>query len=684
MNAPKAKRIPHPHQLHGDERPDDYFWLRDRHNPEVMDYLEEENRYYEQVMQPLQGFSAEIYDAMIARVPDTEAKVPVQNGEYYYYSRMEKHLEYPVFARKRAQNRLQLADAEEEVLLDLNALAADGEYLSVTVQRLSPDQSKLAYLVNRDGTDRYVVYIKDLKTGAMLPDCIPNVFIDDSLEWDGRGLYLFYVTVDETQRPYQLWRHRLGDTSGDELLYEETDITFTLNLYKSRSGRFLFVKSENKTTSEIHYLDTDEPLKQPQLLDPRQAGIDYEMEHWGDDFLILTNEQAKNFQLLRCPVANPDRTHREPLIPYDESRYLEGVYPFREALLLSGRQNGLTQLWLVRGKTLTQMSFDEPLYSVFVANNLSYDTTEVLVQFESLVTPRTTFSVDMVSGNRVSLQVAPVPGEYSKDEYKQERLFATAEDGVAVPVVIVYRKGSLDKGPAPLILYSYGSYGFSSDPHFEAMQLPLLDMGVVYAIAQIRGGSEMGYSWYEDGKLLKKRNTFTDYIAAAKELIARGYTAPDKLAGIGRSAGGLLMGAVANMAPDLFQVLMPGVPFVDVVSTMLDASIPLTSLEWDEWGNPEQMEYYEYMKSYSPYDNVEPKAYPHMLVTTGLNDPRVAYWEPAKWVARLRATKTDDHVLLLKTNLGAGHFGASGRFSHLREEAEGLAFLLDKIGVRRP
>lgn len=681
MEAPKAKRNPHPHVLHGDERPDEYYWLRNRHDSEVIEYLEAENRYYEENMEPLQAFTEHLYEQMLARIPEAEVKVPVQNRDYYYYSRIDKTLQYPVYARKQAVSRSELEEAQEEVLLNLNNLVADGDYLSVTVQKVSPDESKLAYLENRDGTDRYTVNVKDLKTGDLLPDSVPNVFIDDSLEWDQSGQVLFYIKVDETQRPYQLWRHQLGSENEDELLYEEADITYTLGLSKARSGGFVFLRSENKTTSEVRYLAADDAFGSFQLLDPRQPGISYEMEHWGNDFLILTNENAKNFQLLRCPTDAPTKANRKPLVPYDERRYLEEMHPFRDALLLSGRQDGLTQLWLVHGTTLTQLTFDEPLYSIFVAENDSYDTTEALIQYESFLTPKTTFALNIVSGDKLALQVAPVPGDYIKEDYQQEQLFAKAEDGALVPMALVYRKEALSAGPAPLILYAYGSYGFSTDPHFDAMRLPLLNMGVVYAIAQIRGGSEMGYTWYEDGKLLKKRNTFTDYIAVAKSLIHRGYTTPSQLAGVGRSAGGLLMGAVANLGGDLFQVLMPGVPFVDVVTTMLDVSIPLTSLEWDEWGNPEEPEYYEYMKSYSPYDNVEAKAYPHMLVTTGLNDPRVGYWEPAKWVARLRAMKTDNHVLLLKTHMGAGHFGASGRFNHLKEEAASLAFMLDKIGL---
>ncbi len=681
MEAPKAKRIAHPHVLHGDERPDDYYWLRDRHDPDVIRYLEEENRYYEDVMRPLEPLSERLYQEIIARIPDVEIKVPVQDGEYYYYSRMGKDLQYPVYARKLAKNRDQLEGAAENIILDLNALAEDGGYLSVTVQRISPDHTRLAYLENRDGTDRYTLYVKNVATGVLLPDRISNVFIHESLEWDAAGHYLFYVTVDESQRPYRLWRHRVGGTEADVLLYEETDITFSLRLVKSRSGRFLFLKSENKTTDETRYLDADQPLHPFQLLDARQRGILYDVEHWGDDFLIRTNEGARNFRLLRCPVHDAAKTAREDLFAYDDTRYLQEIYPFREALLLAGRHDGLTQLWMYRGGTLTRLPWDEPLFTVSVGENRSYETTEALIQYESLLTPKTTFGLDLLSGATVRLQEAPVPGDYAPNHYRQERLWATAEDGSAVPMMAVYRAGLLDQGPAPLILHGYGSYGANSDPHFDPIRLPLLDLGVMLVTAQVRGGSEMGHSWYEDGKLLQKRHTFSDFIAAAQDLIQRGYTTPARLAARGGSAGGLLMGAVANMAGHLFQAIAPSVPFVDVVTTMLDATIPLTSLEWDEWGNPEEPAYYAYMKSYSPYDNVAARSYPHMLVTTGLNDPRVAYWEPAKWVARLRATKTDDHVLLLKTNMGAGHFGASGRFDRLKELAASYAFILDKISI---
>ncbi|WP_026961795.1 S9 family peptidase [Alicyclobacillus herbarius] len=679
MKAPVAKRIPHPHHLHGDERQDDYYWLRNRDNPEVIAYLEAENAYYEEQMRPLKALVESLFNEMAARIPDVDQQVPVQDGPYFYYTRIEKRKQYPIFARKQAATRADLDAAAEQILLDVNELAEEGGYLSVTEVRVSPDGQRLAYLVNRDGTDKYTLCVRDLTTGHDLLETIPNVFLSNSVEWDQSGRYLFYITVDETQRPYRLWRHEVESQGEDDLLYEETDTTYTLELNKSRSGQYLFLLAGSKTTSEVRWLRADMPHAEWTLFQPRTQGVEYSLEHWQDEFLILTNEGAPNFRVLTCPVTAS--THRRELFPYDERRYLTGLHPFREALFISGREEGLTQLWVYRDGQLQRLSWDDPLYTVRMGGNQSYDATEVLVQYESLLTPRTTLAVSPITLERTVLQQAEVPGEFDRDAYTEERLWAKAEDGTAVPLAVVYRRDSRSRGPAPLILNGYGSYGINTNPHFQSTLLPLLDRGVILAYAQVRGGSEMGRQWYEDGKLLKKRNTFTDFIACAQHLITEGYTAPDRLAAYGGSAGGLLMGAVANLGGELFAALAALVPFVDVVTTMLDESIPLTTLEWDEWGNPAEEPYYSYMKSYSPYDNVTAKPYPHLYVTAGLNDPRVAYWEPAKWVARLRATKTDDGVLVLKTHMGAGHFGSSGRLNRLRETAEMFAFLLDKIGA---
>lgn len=681
MKIPVAKRIPYSHKIHGDVREDDYYWLKERTNPEVIHYLEEENQYFEEVMKPLAQQTEHIYESMVARVPDSEMKVPVQHGSFFYYSRQEKEKQYPIYARKEAPNRALLPHTAEQILLDLNDLVTDDGYLSVTEQRINKTQTHLAYLENRDGSDRYTIFIKDLESGQLLPDQIPNVYLYSSIEWSSCGQYIFYVTVDELQRPYKLWRHHLGsDVASDELLYEEQDVTFTLFIATSQSQKFILVYSKSTTTSEIRLLDTDSPLASLQLVDKRREGIDYDVEHWGEHLLILTNEDAKNFTLLRCPLH--DFTTRENVIAYDESRFLQAMYPFKNKLLLLGRAQGLTQIWVVQDGKIEQLQWDESLYTLSILEGQSYDGEDVLIQYESLLTPKTTYGLHLDTGEKECLQEATVSGIYDTSCYRQEQLWAEAEDGVKIPLMVVYKEGARNSGPAPLILTGYGSYGYSSDPSFNAYRLPLLDSGIVFVTAQVRGGSEMGRTWYEDGKMQNKRNSFTDFIASANHLIEQGYTTPSKMAARGGSAGGLLVGAVANMAGELFQVIVPEVPFVDVVTTMLDETIPLTTLEWDEWGNPQKQGDYFYMKSYSPYDNVDAKDYPHMYMTTGLNDPRVSYWEPAKWVARLRAIKTDDNMLVLKTNMGAGHFGASGRFNHLKEAAQCYAFILDKLGVK--
>ena len=546
--------------------------------------------------------------------------------------------------------------------------------------RISNDHRYLAYLENRDGTDSYMLYVKDLHTGQLLEDVIPNVYIYSSIEWSNCGNYIFYVTLNELQRPNKLWRHKMGTAvSEDVLLYEETDVTFNLYIYKSRSSRFIFAISKSTTTTEIQLIDADHPLAAPQLFDARREGIEYDIEHWENEFIILTNENALNFKLLRCPIE--DFTTRTPIVPYDETFFLENIYPFKNQVYVTGRANGLEQVWRVEGDKLIQLEWDEDIYSVSVVSEQDYEASEVLVQYQSFTTPKTTLSIDTKTGDKQVLQEAPVTGEYDRAQYVQQQLWAPATDGVNVPVLLHYKKGALDNGPAPLILTAYGSYGYSSDPFFSAYRLPVLDKGVIIATVQVRGGSELGRTWYFNGKMQHKKNSFTDFIDAADYLVKKGFTTNELIAGRGGSAGGLLIGAVSNMAGERFKVLVPEVPFVDVLTTMLDETIPLTTSEWDEWGNPKIREEYYSMRSYSPYDNVEAKAYPHMYVTTGLNDPRVGYWEPAKWVARLRELKTDDNTLVLKTNMGAGHFGASGRFNQLRETAEYYAFVLSKLGV---
>ena len=678
MNPPIAKKIPQTFELHEDTRQDDYYWMKDKTNPDVISYLEGENNYYAEVMKPLENLTSQIYEAMVARIPASESQVPVQKGPYFYYVRQEKELQYPIYARKQATNRAQLATTEEEIILDINTLVSNDDYLSTTELRISNDHRYLAYLENRDGTDSYMLYVKDLQTGELLEDVIPNVYIYSSVEWSNCGKYIFYVTLNELQRPEKLWRHEIGTpVSEDVLLLEESDVTFNLYISKSQSIRYIFAISKSTTTTEIQLIDADNPLESPQLFDARHEGIEYDVEHWENEFIILTNENALNFKLLRCPIE--DFTKRTAIVPYDETFFLESVYPFKRQVYVTGRANGLEQVWRVDGNKLIQLEWDEDIYSVSIVSEQDYEATEVLIQYQSFTTPKTTLRIDIETGDKQVLQEAPVTGEYDRTQYVQQQVWVPAADGVNIPVLLHYKKGALDNGPAPLILTAYGSYGYSSDPFFSAYRLPVLDRGVIIATAQVRGGSELGRTWYFNGKMQKKKNTFTDFIDAADYLVKEGFTTNDLIAGRGGSAGGLLIGAVSNMAGERFKVLVPEVPFVDIMTTMLDETIPLTTSEWDEWGNPKNREDYYYMRSYSPYDNVEAKAYPHMYVTTGLNDPRVGYWEPAKWVARLRELKTDDNTLVLKTNMGAGHFGASGRFNQLRENAEYYAFVLSKL-----
>ncbi|MBM7578666.1 S9 family peptidase [Jeotgalibacillus terrae] len=679
MKAPIAKRVPFTHNIHNDIREDDYYWMKDKTNPEVVSYLEAENEYFKEVMKPLEQKANEIFEGMVARVPEAEVKVPVQNGPYFYYSREQKDKQYAIYARKKAASRELLDQVKEEVILDLNELAGDDDYLSVTLQRLNKEQTKLAYLENRDGSDRYTIYIKDLRTGELLSDKIENVYIYGSMEWSQCGKYIFYVTVDDMQRPYRLWRHEVGSTESDELLYEEQEVTFALFISKTKSGKYITVHSSSTMTEEVRLINAEQPLEPVKLVDERRRGIKYDVDHWGDDLLILTNENALNFKLLRCSEKN--LSDREEVTAYDENRYLQAVYPTENKLFVFGREKGLTQIWVLEDKELKQLGWDEPLYTLSIVGGQSYDADELLVEYESLVTQDTTYSIHIETGQKQVIHTASVNGEYDAEQYCQHQLWASAGDGTKVPLMMIYKKGALDNGPAPLILTGYGSYGADSNPYFSAYRLPLLEKGVIFVTAQVRGGGEMGRHWYEEGKTHHKRNSFTDFIDAARFLIDEGYTTADKMAARGGSAGGLLVGGVSNMAGDLFKVIVPEVPFVDVLTTMLDDTIPLTTLEWDEWGNPQNEQDYNYMKSYSPYDNVEEKEYPHMYITTGLNDPRVAYWEPAKWTARLRTMKTDNNTLVLKTNMGAGHFGASGRFDHLKEAAECYAFILDKILV---
>ena len=681
MKQPIAKKQEKSLEIHGDIRQDPYYWMNEKTNPEVIAHLEAENAYFTEMLKPAAGLIAEIYEEMVARIPEDEVQVPVKRGEYFYYTRRSKALQYPIYARKKCENRADLESTVEEINLDVNTLATGDDYLSIGGLSYSNDHQFLAYLENRDGTDNATLFIKDLTTGDLMQDVIPNVCDYGQVLWSSCGGYIFYTTINEMQRPYRLYRHTIGSAVEiDVLLFEEQDDTFNLYINKSQSGRFIFVNSYSTTTTEISYIDADAPMMQVAPIVKRVRNIEYQVEHWGDEFLILTNENAINFKLMAAPIT--DVSAIREFLPYDETYFLGGgsIFPFKDKLYLTGRKNGLTQVWEYQNGELIQLTWDEAIYRVSLIWGQDYHAKEILVNYQSLLTPSTTLSIDVATGVQSVLQVAPVAGVYDANDYIQEQIWATAKDGVKVPVLLKYKKDALTE-PAPLILTAYGSYGYSSDPYFSAYELPLLNKGVIVATAQVRGGSEMGRHWYFDGKMKNKMNTFTDFIAAADALFEQGYTTKEQIAGRGGSAGGLLIGAVANLAGEKFKILVPEVPFVDVLTTMLDESIPLTTGEWDEWGNPKIAEDYAVMRAYSPYDNVEEKAYPHLYITTGLNDPRVGYWEPAKWVARLREMKTDDNVLVMKTSMGAGHYGASGRLNELKELAEMYGFVLSKLGI---
>ena len=678
IEPPITKRSPKTLILHGDKRTDDYYWLNERDNPEVKAHLETENAYLETILEPTKNLQEQLYQTMLSHIQETDMQVPVQHGPYFYYVRTEEGKQYSIHCRKKASTRDELEGAAEEIILDVNTLAKDKAFLSISVMKASPDHTKLAYLQNEDGSDRYTLYVKDLTTGNLLAERIENVCIGGSLEWANND-YLFYVTVDEKQRPHKLYRHALGETN-DTVIYEEADEAFFVHISKSDSNAFLFLNLGSMDTSEVHFLSNQNPLQNWKLFAARNKGVKYSLEHHDKNFLITTNENAINFKLLTTPVDNIEREHWQEILPHRENVFLQAVYVFEGHWLLIGREKGLTQLWVYDVKTATPhaLKFPEPVYTTYVYTNLEFSTDKALIGYESMVTPPSVLELDLNTQETTVIKRKSVPN-YNPDDYSSERLWATANDGTRVPISILYKKG-LAK-PAPLLLYGYGSYGASIDPGFNSNRLALLDNGVAYAIAHPRGGAEMGRKWYEAGKLLHKKNTFTDFIACAEHLIKEGFTISEKLAVMGVSAGGLLMGAITTMRPDLFKAVIAKVPFVDVVTTMLDNSLPLVKVEYDEWGNPNLESFYHYMKSYSPYDNVKATAYPHVLATAGFNDPRVSYFEPAKWVAKLRECKTNSNVILLRTNLEAGHGGSSGRYNQLREIALEYAFILGALEV---
>jgi oligopeptidase B len=673
LQPPQAPQHTHTHEAHGHQRHDPYYWLRDRESEAVLQYLREENAHTQASLASTETLQQTLFDEMKARIKPDDTSVPYFLRGYWYYSRYEGDKEYPIFCRKPDS-----LDHAEEVILDVNLLAEGQEFCQVASLTVSPNQHLLAYAVDYVGRRIYTVRVIDLRDGSHLPDQLDGVTAN--IIWANDNTTLLYTKQDgETLRPHQALRHALGTpTEQDVLIYQEDDETFNIGIGKTKSRQYLVITSESTLSTEVRLASAERPSDPFLVMQPRQADHEYHMEHFEGYFYLLTNHEAKNFRLMRTPVDQPGMDHWEEFLPHRPDTLLEDIEVFRDYLVLDERRDGLNHIRVIRwdGGADYYLPFQDPTYSAGVGFNPELETRMMRYQYTSLTTPNSTYQVDLATREVTLLKQQPVLGGFDPAMYVSERHHATAPDGTQVPISLVYKRDTPIQQGAPLLLYGYGSYGMSMDPYFSTSRLSLLDRGFVFAIAHVRGGSEMGRHWYDDGRLFQKKNTFTDFIACADYLIGKGYTQPDKLYCMGGSAGGLLIGAVINLRPDLFHGAIAEVPFVDVVTTMLDASIPLTTGEYDEWGNPNDPRYYQYILSYSPYDNVEAKAYPHLLVNTGLHDSQVQYWEPAKWVAKLRATKTDQHLLLLHTDMSAGHGGPSGRFQPLRDLARDYAFLL--------
>lgn len=673
---PVAKKVPKITELHGHKLVDNYFWLRDKKNPEVRAYLEAENAYTEAVMKPTQPLQKKLYDEMLSHIKETDVEVPYKEGAYFYYSRTEAGKQYSIRCRKRGS-----LDAPEEVVLDINELAKGQAFMRVAAYDVSEDGNLLAYSTDNTGFRQYMLAVKDLRTGKLLVDHAEKV---GSVVWANDNKTLFYTVEDPAKRQYRLYRHTVGTSGHDELVYEEKDERFNVYAGKSRSKAYIFLISGSHTTSEVQYISADQPTAAWRIMEPRKQGVEYYPDHNGDFFYIRVNDTGRNFRLVKAPVTDPRSQNWQEVLAQRASVMLEDTDFFKNYYVLYERENGLPQIRVtdLRSGQSRGIEFPESAYDTGNDINHEYDTTKFRYGYESFVTPHSVFEYDMESGTSTLLKQKEVPGGYDRNRYQVERIQATASDGVKIPISVVHLKGAKLDGKGPLYLYAYGSYGASMDIDFDSEIFSLVDRGVVYAIAHIRGGGEMGKAWHDDGRMLHKKNTFTDFIDSAEYLVAQGYGSKDKLVIEGASAGGLLMGAVLNIRPDLFHAAIVGVPFVDVINTMLDESIPLTVPEFEEWGNPKKEAEFDYMISYSPYDNIEAKAYPNMLVRTSFNDSQVMYWEPAKYVAKMRSLRTDHNILILKTNLSpAGHGGLSGRYDRLHEAAFDYAFILRQMGM---
>jgi len=673
---PVAKKDPKTTEINGHTLVDNYYWLRDKPNPEVRAYLDAENAYTDSVMKPTEPLQKKLYDEMLSRIKETDVDVPYPQDGYFYYSRTEAGKQYAIRCRKKGG-----VDAPEQIVIDVNQLAQGQKFMSLAEFEPSDDGNLLAYSTDNTGFRQYTLHVKDLRTGADLPDHIEKT---GSIAWANDNKTLFYTVEDSAKRQYRAYRHTVGNTAPDDLVYEEKDERFDVYVYKTRSKGYIFIASASHTTSEARYIPADQPMAEWKLIEPRKQDVKYQPDHNGNFFYLLANDTGINYRLVKTPVDHPGKEHWQEVIAERPDVMLNNLDVFKDYYVLHEREHGLPKLRVVNLASAAgkDIQFPEPAYAVYAYANEDYDTTKFRYSYQSFITPSSIYEYDMASGASALLKQKEVPGGYDRTRYVVEQLVATARDGAEVPISLVFLKYAKLDGKEPLYLYAYGSYGISIDINFNSNLFSLVDRGVVVAIAHIRGGGEMGKAWHEAGRMMNKKNTFTDFIDCADFLVKNKYGSKDRLVIEGRSAGGLLMGAVLNMRPDLFHAAIVGVPFVDVINTMLDESLPLTVGEFEEWGNPKQKAAFDYMYSYSPYDNIEAKPYPNMLVKTSFNDSQVMYWEPAKYVAKMRALRKDDHLVILKTNLNpAGHGGASGRYDRIRESAFDYAFILTQMGI---
>ena len=675
---PVAKKIPHETEVNGHKMVDNYAWLREKTNPEVRAYLESENAYTDSIMKPTEPLQKKLYDEMVGRIKETDVEVPYREGDYFYYARTEAGKQYPIRCRKKATD-----DAPEEVLLDVNQLAQGHAFMTIAAFAVSPDGNLLAYSYDDTGYRQFTLAVEDLRTGKTLTDRAERV---GSVVWANDNQTIFYTQEDPVaKRQYRLYRHAMGSADPDALVYEEPDERFVLEAFKTRSQAFIFMISRSHTTSEARYIPAVQPDAEWKIVEPRKQGVEYYPDHNGDSFYIRVNDTGRNFRLVSAPVTDPGSKNWHEVMAQNPGIMIDDTDFFKNFCVLYERENGLPQIRVIdlRSGQSKRIAFPEAAYAAYSYVNRVYDTTEFRYGYQSPITPPSVFSYDMETGASTLLKQKEVPGGYDPKKYVVEQIYAVASDGVKIPISVLRLKDAKLDGKGPLYLYGYGSYGISIDSFFNSNIFSMVDRGAVTAVAHIRGGGEMGKAWHDAGRMMNKKTTFTDFIACAEDLVKSGYGSKDRLVIEGRSAGGLLMGAVLNMRPDLFHAALIGMPFVDVINTMLDESLPLTVGEFEEWGNPKEKAAFDYMITYSPYDNIAAKAYPNMLVKTSFNDSQVMYWEPAKYVAKMRAMRTDHNILMLKTNLSpAGHGGASGRYDRLKDTAFDYAFILTQMGIQ--